>query len=237
MQIRYGSFTHSANSTLLSMRREALETEYGRLKGTKEIWDLQGYLEGASQAAITAKVDELVAAYEVNGKDIALLHDDGTVARELKSSSTSTGVMVKFKPSFTNSQPGAEYATYRTFSLTVEAEFHDPNVSVLSFQESVSFSGGGPLYGHLLTVKGPPQKQLLHEQTPYRAIQSGSAVGHRFYLSIPAPIWPFALVTRPDVTHEHPTRKGNAFIEWATSWQYQFEHGSPLIGFPNIFRG
>jgi hypothetical protein len=133
---------------------------------------------------------------------------------------------------------GAEYATFRSFSFTAEAEYPllgSQNL-LLSWRETLSFSGGGPIYRHRLAINGAPQKQLVYPASIYTVNQSGQAEGYLTYPVAPAALWPFALKEQPKITRSTPTRKGPAAYQaYPVSWSYDFESAAPLLGLPSLW--
>src|SRR5690606_3105055 len=88
---------------------------------------------------------------------------------------------------------GAEFTTYRNYRLTVEAMLPTgaPESSIISYNETLTFTGGGPRDVMMELRNGPAMKWRVSEQTSYFATQSGSAVGYATYPARPGPIWPF----------------------------------------------
>jgi hypothetical protein len=134
---------------------------------------------------------------------------------------------------------GAEYSTFRNYELTVEGFVPNLVAGVIEWHETVRWSGGGSDYVFLQTLTGPPQKQLRFEQTTYKAVQSGHAVGNLSYVSPPGPLWPYALQPQAcSVTQASPDRMGPLNIpyrNYRTDWTYSFEDTAPLFGTPNFW--
>ena len=87
-------------------------------------------------------------------------------------------------------------------------------------------------------LSGPPQKQLLNEQTTYKCVQSGQAVGNLSYPFFPSPLFPGAIMPDQTMTEgDSPKRVGAigspAWVEWPIRWRYVFESATPLSGVPN----
>ena len=127
---------------------------------------------------------------------------------------------------------GAEGITYRNYSLAVEGLLLTGDGTLLSFVETLSFSGGGPTYGHIETLTGLPVKQQLRNYTVYRVTQQGQAVGISGYPSVPGPLWPAALMRGGSSERRSPRRIGNSYTEYPITWQYEFEAAFPLYGNP-----
>lgn len=237
MYLQYGSYQHAANECAVVISREGLFSEDGIPLGFRERWEIQGRLQAANQPGITAAITALENAYAVDGRDIGLYLDDGTAtAHHLTSNATAGGTRVVMPPSFPEGK-GAEYSTFRNYALAVEGILVDTTHPILSWVESLNFTGGGPQFGFLETLNGAPQKQLLKQATTYKATQQGQAVGHGSYPFVPAPIWPAAEhVHLREIVYQTPVRKGPSGLqtEFPVRWSYTFESELPLVGGPTL---
>ncbi len=237
MYLKYGNYQHAANEVSVVISKQGLFSEAGIARGVRERWDIQGRLQAGDQASLSAAMDALAAAYAIQGQDVGFYFDDGAASsHRIVSRNADGGVRVVVPPSFPQGK-GAEYSTFRTYSLAVEADLLDYQAGLLSWTESLSFQGGGPRFGFLQPVNGLPQKQLLVQSTTYRAAQSGSATGYFAYPTPPAPIWPEAEhVDQREVRYELPKRSGPTasatYTQFKVSWSYHFEDAGPLTGLP-----
>ena len=105
----------------------------------------------------------------------------------------------------------------------------DLETALRSFEETLSFSGGGPKYGHLETLAGPPVKQLLRQQTVYRVGQSGQAIGLYQRPTAPLPIWPQAQVESGVRRLSSPKRRRDDYTDFSIDWSFRFESATPLV--------
>lgn len=204
--------------------------------------NLQGMLttqlgtEAAAIADIKTKMDALWAAYAIQEQDLVLYNPSGSPTHHnYPTASTVGGMRVISPPSF-NDPKGVELVTKASWTATLQGIFPyaNPAVAVQSFEESIQFEGGGWKVGHLETKIGPPVKQTLRLQTPYRATQRGSAVGKYAYPTRPNPIWPTELLQpNPVITYGTPKRIRSDYVDWQISWSWSFESASPLIAYPH----
>jgi hypothetical protein len=236
MILRFGNYRHDDNEVRLSIDRRAELTAAKVPYVWTTRWTLDGLLVGDDVADITTKINALEAAYKVRGVDAELLTSEGGVtAHRMLSAASVGGIRVIGPPSYPDGS-GAEYTTWRRYSITIEADFpvnpNDPSTQILDWNEVYETSGGGPLYGYTQPIKGSPIRQTIREQTTYKATQSGSAVGYLARPTPPAPIWPGALIEQPRIMKVSPKRNGSGFQEFAISWSYQFEAPFPLNGTP-----
>src|SRR4029079_17459158 len=100
-----------------------------------------GIKHAASQAALTTALGDLRAAYNVNGRDVGLYLDDGVTLTDhaLPSGAALGGVRVTGL-AFPRGD-GAEYSTFRTYRLTLEADFPDSAGKLLQCEQSLYFEG------------------------------------------------------------------------------------------------
>jgi len=238
MYLKYGSYQHASGETAVVITKQGLFTDTGIARGVRERWDIQGRLQAASPAAVTTALNALAAAYAVQGLDIGFYEDDNTpTSHFIDSSATNGGVRVVSPPSFPQGR-GAEYSTFRTYTLSVEAEWLAADQTLLNWRETLRFTGGGPQFAFLQPITGVPVKQVLRQATTYKATQSGEAVGFQSYPSPPGPIWPTAEhVQQRQIHYELPRRMGKTGLatltDYKISWSYEFESATPLLGLPS----
>jgi hypothetical protein len=237
MYLKYGNYQHAAGEVSVTISRQGLFGEGGMPRGVRERWDVQGRLQAADQASLHQALGALVAAYGVQGQDVGFFFDNGQPSsHQIVSSATLGGVRVVVPPSFPDGK-GAEYSTYRSYTLALEAEWLDENASLVSWIESLTFQGGGEQVVFLEPIQGLPQKQLLKQATTYRVTQAGEAVGYRGYPLPAAPIWPAAEHRdRRMVRYDLPRRSGPpgspVYTDYRVSWSYSFEDSGPLVAAP-----
>jgi hypothetical protein len=203
----------------------------------RERWDIQGRLQAADQATLSAAITALETAYSVPGQDVGFYFDDGAPTTHLiRSADTIGGVRVVVPPGYPQGK-GAEYSTFRGYAIALEAELADDRAGLLNWHETLGFKGGGPQFGFLEPINGLPQKQLLKQFTTFRATQSGEAVGYLGYPSPAAPIWPEAEhINQREIRYELPRRSGPpasaSYTQFKVTWSYTFEDAGPLVGSP-----
>ncbi|MFA5262239.1 MAG: hypothetical protein WC378_00330 [Opitutaceae bacterium] len=241
MNLIYGNYQHDVGDAEVSISRDGLVSELGRMYAVRERWTVNGRLHGTSVSDVNSKVAALLAAYSVNGLDLYL---SGS-SHILRSSETINGTRVVLPPHFPKGN-GAENSTFRSYTLAVEGEYAYTDRSVLlSWSESLSFTGtGGPVWGFLEVLNGPPQQQMFMQQSVVRCSQRGSAVcvpdsAHRNeYLGHwppSPPIWPqWEHGDRRNITYEKPS---DLYGKRTTSWAYEFSANVPLGAYPNASAG
>ena len=237
MQIRYGSYTHTLGEPALTIDRQTLYTDAQSPYAETVRWMIQGMLtnQGGTEATLNAKVRALEAAYAWNNKDAALLLTSGGAAagHTLINADTIGGVRVVKRPHYPKGD-GAEGITMRTFAVVLEATFPlTSGTALLSWTETISFSGGGASYGFLEPLTGRPIKQKLKQRTTYHATQQGRAVGLYEYPTVPSAMWTAGLLGARETKWDSPKRMGygsgaDTHIGWPVSWLYKFASDNPM---------
>lgn len=246
MQAFWGSYGLGVNAVLVGVQRRTTFDAGGNPLSRADTAQVQGWLVPAAaavtaaqmQADLTAQRAALEAALSVPRQEFRLVQDDGNAALRLAPGLALKGPNVTAGPDYPG-QAGAEYVAFQTFSFTVEAEYPAPNAGpgggiLVSFDETLSFDGGGPELGWCQPVDAPPVRQQLLSATPYRATQGGTAVSLRGYPTPPAPLFPGDL-DRPKANpvKSRFTRGGPRGLEFVITWAYQFSSARPLDGSPN----
>src|SRR5262245_55968910 len=236
MYLKYGSYTHAQNEPAVQIARRAVFSPRGYRQAVRETWRIVGVLHAANQSALTAAIAALRSAYNVNGLDLGLYLDDQTTLTDhaLISGASLGGTRVTALDFPTGT--GAEYSTFRSYSITVEADFPDASNNLLDFSETLSFDGtSGPRVVFLDTLEGLPQPQLAQHRTQSRARQSGRAVGLPTYPGAAPPIWPAAeLLPERRLVLRSPRRVAGNLTEFIVEWTYVFESIAPLAGVPSV---
>ncbi len=241
MYLRYGSYTHPLGESAIFISRDPVETDAQTTYAIRERWDIQGLLANPTGlvADMSAAINALEVAYARGGYDLTLLMPDGiTNSQHLIDSSTTIGGTRIVKPLSYPKGGGSEYVTMRHFTVSVEALIPVSGpTDLMSFHETVTYTGGGAKYGYLEPLAGMPIKQLLKRNTVFKATQQGSAVGLYTYPIVPFAIWPAHLVHLPNLPYDTPRRTGFGgavnYTEFLVEWAYEFESSTPLNGNPS----
>lgn len=245
MILSYGSFKHPVGQPKVAFLAEGVKNEGDVVVAYNARVDIVGTIIGAGsnpQGDIDSQIAQIKAAYAKQNQDCILYLNDGTTPSQnvLLVKQTLGGVRVVRPPSFPEGN-GAEYATYRTFTVGLEAELPAVSNSALwSFREAVTFQGGGRVWDILQPIYGLGIEQTIKQSSPYMAIQSGEAVGYQDYWSkmFPGPLWPVKerQFEREELM-EGPRRIGTAYKLFPTRWTYRFKSVTPLKGTatPNLW--
>lgn len=234
IQLVYGNYFHAINEaevkTDVSIDFNPARIAYSRVVR----WMIDGVLIGSGPAELAFQQAALVAAYDTHYLNATLIDTStGGALMTLSNAGSITGVRVIKPPSFPTGR-GAEFATKRTYSIVLEAEYeYTGSPEIVEWKETVKMWGGGPKLVWVEVVEGPAQLQQLKQQQTYKALQTGTAVGRLTKPTPPAPIWPGALMEKPERTIESAERIGYSLRNSRVSWSYMFESSAPLLGLPN----
>lgn len=236
MQLKVGTYTHAVAESSITFSEEVLWSENNKRIGRRERWNIEGFLQAASQSALDTAIGTLKTQYRKDNETAVLLFDDGSETQhKMDTTASLSGVRVRFfEFPFRN---GAEYSTFRSYRITVEGEFTDNiNAGIIYLQDTLTFNGGGPRFVHKQTLAGLPQKQIVAQSTPHRVVQSGVALGHLGYITAPSPLFPDdfkqdeSSVKR--VGPDNVYALTNKATHYRTEWNYLFESVSPMNGNP-----
>lgn len=227
MTVSYGGFSFQTGDPTLAVTKTILESALGDRIGYDERWTLTGELIGTSQSNVTQLINAMQDAFGVNFKNLIVYDNNGSPsAHALYNSKSFSGVKVK---SLTFPDEPGQYVVSRKYQLTVEASFLEKNPGIVSYVETVTVRGGGPRWIYKPALQGPPQRQLLNEQTPYHATQSGQSMGFLDWIPAPAPLWPEALhIDQSSSVRKTPSFQNNKNVNFPTEWNYVFESATPF---------
>lgn len=237
MYMKYGNYTHDSNLASFSINRE---NRYHPLSNApvSQVYRvaIRGTLRDTTQAGLRTQINALDAAYAIQGQEWGLYHDDATLsAHYLPHSSTLMRPIRVVKPPSYDRSEAAEYATERTYSIELEAEYRSWEPNFIEFSESVTISGtGGPRYVVTELLLTLPVRDKVTNATLVKATQSGQAFGwqSRPYSIVPPPLWPQVEdVWARQITEISPEQQGpGLYRRYGIAWSYSFTSHLPLFG-------
>ena len=237
MQLVYGSATFAVGSVDVTSFTEVLVNSADQPYSRRVTVQVQGFLDGDSQAGLTQDSQELYDALAVPYRDLILYEDSGGAsALHLTNADSISGVVVTRGPDWPSSR-GAEYVNYRSFAFSASAEYQLQGTArlLMEFSETISLGGGKPLFVCLPALNGPSQRQQTYKLMPWTATQSGTAVGYKGYpLALP-PRFPGSLKQAGRISRASPRRRGRGYEGYRVSWEYEFESPTPLFGLPALW--
>ena len=220
LKYEYGGgspYTFTEETTAIQVSTAYVYDSRGRPDKQSQTWQINAYLQASTQSGITSAINSLVSALSTSDGTLTLYINNGTT----KSSHEVTNCRLQSVDYPEGS--GSEYANHRTVNLTVNGYADiSKDDDIVSYQESLSLSGGGSRYILLETLNGVPKKFTQKEKTIYRATQSGSATGKTSYPTISAPLFPGQEIDEnPSVSKDHTyTESGEE--RFSISWSYEF---------------
>ncbi len=229
--VRYGSYQHPANEANLRLFKVVpLYSRRGFRWGYRNIMQIEGEILETTQSGFQTRINGLVEAYADNGNDFGFYDADGNLTNHSITSAaslTGTKVIARDWPK----SDGAEWATKRTFRVTVQADFEDiePLQDIKWWHETVRYSGNTGARKRFVNVDiGAPQKQTIGLRTTQTIIQQGQAIGQTTWPNLPDPILTESdtVIERLDqrhVVHQSPRRERNGFYDYPVQWRYVFE--------------
>lgn len=243
MQLKLSNgYSHDPNEVdLLSDQTHMTYSRGGMRSMITRTWNIEGFLFGTSQANLTARLFLLHNAYTSQGFRAVFYDNAGaeTIHTLGEAGTSRGGCRVVDGPTYFK-RSGAEYTSYRSYRVTLQADYDITSAQIIDFSESLSFVGdGSPESLWLPALNADPQYQETWQSTTFRAIQRGLIVGRDFWPAPPPPRWPYPLLkgTQSSKDEETPMRFGPlhapVYKEFGVRYAYYFESGSPLMGHPN----
>lgn len=239
MRFIYGSFNgvESDNWACVGAQKTGVYTN-GQLTSIIASLDFQAVIVAADQYALSARMAQIQAGILYNGKNVGLLHDNGTPSQMfLDSSQSQSGVRITRFPFPEPNIRGADYASSLTCRCSFEAEYSStqlggqgpaPSNVLVSFTESFSYLGdGGARTAIQEYITGSPEKFTLADKTACYATQTGAAVLEGFsrdqFASVSVPYYPDDLMHDSKGERRTITRLTNEKWSCAIEWEYKFE--------------
>jgi len=217
MKLKYESYSFNESTTAMQISTSTVFDSRGRPDKAEQTWQITTVIQANSQADITTGIDALVTALSVPEGTLTLYNNNGTTksAHEVTNCHTQTIGYPK--------GTGAEYANQRTIELTVTG-YADivKSDELVSFQETLTFYGGGARHIFMETISSTPKKYQTNAKTIYRATQSGSATAKTNYPVPPGKLFPGQeMEENPRIT-KSPRYQESGEQRFTISWTYQY---------------
>jgi hypothetical protein len=239
MILKYGIYAHGNNEATFTIDSIPLRTKSDVLYGFTQKWRITAFpgVEASTQAQLTQAIQALFTAYSRDGGDLVFYLDDGVTAtaHTLYSAQTLSGTRVTKLPSFPQGG-GAEYSTYRSYTIEVEADvpLRTDNL-ILSYEETTETEGtGGPTIVYIPVAVGPWVRQQTSEMSTTKLTQSGRATGLYGYPPPNPPLLPESLLIHhaARISQNSPRLRVNKYYEYPISWTYPFQSNVPIAAVP-----
>ena len=234
----YGAYQHEDNEVTINVSRRAMENQTGFVFGSVETWNVTGILQADTLADLKTEMDQLEAAYQEPNKDL-IWKIGSTVVHQMLDGETAYGIRVVVPPHFPRGDAPGELVNRRNYALVIEGAFLFPasastadDIYIVNYESSLSFTGtGGKTFGHLPTLTGLHQKQVLTETSLVTAQQTGMKSGIGYYPDPDPPLEHLADYEKTDrrnIRQGNPRRFNNTQFEFPIYWTYTFERNQPF---------
>lgn len=236
MQLKWGNYPFTANSTAVGLSQAAVLNDFQVPWAYDVSVDVAGRYTVTSQTDAVTKERALIAAMARNYQRLTFFTDTGrATAIDYHNANTLGGVVITNGPSFNKSTDG-QYATVRdfTFTATFRVPILNADTAVLRYKDAMDYTGGGPVYRHKSAVNGLPQKQMVWRNTPYRIVHSGEAIGFRDYPVFRA-LLPACLMEAPAIHRGNADRFRTTFVNYPIRWTAIYESAAPMNVLPTVW--
>ena len=225
MKITYGSYEFDENVVGMDMTITPVRDKRGRRKFSRKEVTLRGKLKASSQANFKTAIEAFETAFTTDLQDFKLLHDDDSnSAHTMINSQTYSGV--RCGPIRWLNQSRAEYATVRSFEVTLTADYLTSSVEIYTeYRETISIQGTGD--GETVwtpCLDGTVQSSVTYPVVPITIVQAGSARGSVNYPNFPPYVLASQYLQGPQVLKEReaPRLELNVRTDYGIKWRYPF---------------
>jgi len=211
------TYSFNESTTAMQISTQFVFDSRGRADKQEQTWQITTVIQDDSQTGITSKISDLVSALSEPEGTLTLYNNNGT---------TPSAHIVTNCHTQSISYPkgtGAEYANQRTVELSVTGYTDIPkDDDIVSFQETLSFSGGGARNILHETISSTPKKYQTNKKTIYRVTQSGSATGKTAYPTPPGKLFPGQEIEENAQTTKNAPYKESGEQRFNITWSYQY---------------
>lgn len=225
MKLTYGSYEFDDNVIGMELTITPIRDKRGRRKFSRKEVTIRGALRASSQANFKTAIEAFETAFTTDLQDFKLLHDnDDPSAHTLINSQTYSGV--RCGPIKWLNKTRAEYATVRSFEVTLTADYLTSTVEIYTeYRETISIQGTGE--GDTVwtpCLDGTLQSSVTYPVTPITVVQAGSARGSVNYPSFPPYVIAKQYIQGTQVVKEReaPRLELNVRTDYGIKWRYPF---------------
>lgn len=235
----YGTWSSDSNEVTIDIIVRSLDDPTGYAYGYVETWVVRGIMQADDLSALVAKQDAMRAAFLEHNKDATWVFG-ATTAHQLTAADSLYGVKVVTPPHFPQGGAPGELVNRRQYTVTLEAAYllDTPGNGtadapyILNYESQTSYTGtGGAVFGHIPTLTGTFQRQILTEKSLVTVQQSGMKLGLNFYPTPDAPpdLWaPYEKVAQRQIRYGNPRKVNNISVEFPVYWNYTYERNEPF---------
>lgn len=200
MRFIYGSYSHEEDEVDLISASRVNRFVGGNIPDVMTVsWQIAGILHGSSNADLINKMRIMETAYAVHGAG-AVFMQGANVANSIGGLDSIGGCRVVSGPTWVNRFP-AEQAGFRSYTITLEADYDYGGSDILEFKETLTFIGdGGPINIWVNPINASVDYEQTAPQSIRRAMQSGTIIGRYDYPPRPNPIWSSPYLRNQEIT-------------------------------------
>lgn len=245
MFFRYGSYQHPQNEIELAQFNITPKRSANGIRvSTMFTMHLQGELyvddgiitKDQAQANLTNKINLLIDAYKDDYKDCGFYQDNGLptphVLPNNHPDNLSGNIIIHRNWPMGD---GNEYATKRTFTIGIQAEFKNAYSQVVSYEDSIVQQGDGGAEVQWYTRRfGAPQFQVAANQTLVIYKHSGGMTALDAYPIPPMPLYsrPYYLGHLTKIARKGPQRFARGYRYYTVEWNYIYVLPAPALILP-----
>lgn len=186
-----------------------------------------GEIQKSSTADIITRIQAIEAILRDDYKDFRYTVG-GTPAHSLLNSGDCLSGVRVVNVSFPKGD-GAELATKRSFSFTLQATYDVQETDLVSWTETIEQQGDGGPISFLMNTIGGPMLMFVTARSAIAFVQAGMAVGYKDYPAPGAPAGTVQQGFRSSVTRTSGRQVGNGLRFFTTKWRYILLH-DPAFG-------
>lgn len=229
---KYGSYQHpSAEVNLAKMDISYRPSPRGKRIERVDRFHLFGQFCEDSTSEVVDRIEELIAAYDVDYQDCGLYLDDDTLTPHNMSNAASVSGVRVLHRSWDGGRE--ELATTRTFDIVLQVVYPEVEDQLVEWHETVEIIGtGGPRFKITDTYFGPIATQVA-EATAQTIIQYGNCVGYGAHIPPPGPLYSeYEHVDRRRIVYASGKNAGRIATHYPTAWTYHHTLPAPETPFP-----
>lgn len=235
LYLKYGSYSHELAEASVVIDQKRNFNDEGVLEECVNTWQVTGVLQADDVASLTTAINDMERAYLDVDVEVAIRTQNGFTSHRLRPSDWDSIRCVALGYPVGN---GAEYTTYRTYALTIEAKRkpngRDGGDNILEFSQSIEMNGdGGPDWVFQPVTSGDWPAATLTEKTPVTITQSGTALGQTRYVWA-TPLFPASEKGKlRRLLKTSPQKRVPEASRFQSSWSYTFEFMGGYPQFPD----
>ena len=137
MYLQYGNYQHALGECAVQIVRTPA-WQHGTVTHIHEEWLISGRMQQSNSALLTLALEALQLGYSFNGQNIGLFFQGGTpTVHAINNINTLGGTKVLQSPTYEQGK-GAEYSTFRNYTIRVGADICNPLCMLVFWKERIN---------------------------------------------------------------------------------------------------